>query len=73
MEVDASLIDLPAINLFLDTSNGDQPVHDDISLLTYAADSINSLVVIGWVPIWVQDHDTISTSEVKSKATDLSG
>ena len=72
LEIDPPLEDLPPVDLLLDTTNGHQPVNNDISFLTDPAHSIDGLVVVGWIPIGVQYHNAVRPSEVEPEASHFS-
>ena len=45
------LIDLPSIDLLFKSTNGNKTIDNDVLFLANSVASIDSLVVIGWVPI----------------------
>ena len=60
-EVHSFLVDLSSVNFLFDCAHRDQTVNNDILFLTYSKDSVDGLIVIGWIPIGVQDDGPIST------------
>lgn len=51
------LVDLAMVHLLLDGATCDQPVDDDLLLLTDTPSSLPGLHVCGRVPVWVVDQD----------------
>ena len=49
----AFFVYLPPVNFLLNCANCEQSVHDNIALLPNSENSVNGLVVVCWVPIWV--------------------
>lgn len=71
--VHALLVNLPSVDHLFNASNSDKSVNDDISLLPDPVDTVNGLVVICWVPIWVEDDDSISPDQVEAVACNPCG
>ena len=70
-QIHAFLVDLTSVNFLLDRTHGDQPVDYDITLLPYAEDTIHSLIVVGRVPIRVNDHSPICTCQIETETSDF--
>ena len=64
---------LPFVDVLLDWSTGDEPVDDDISFLPNTIDPIYALIVIGWVPVWVDDDGSVGRHKVETHPWDLVG
>ena len=65
------LVDLTTVDLLLDRADRQQPIHDNIALLANTEYTVNSLVVICWVPIRVQYDCTVCTCQVEPKTADF--
>lgn len=60
----ALFVDLTPVNFFFYSTHCKQSVNDNISLLTYSKHSINSLIVICWIPVWVEYDCTVCPCQV---------
>jgi hypothetical protein len=64
-------VHLPAVDDLFDSAAADQSVHNDILLLTDTVAAINCLVVVGRIPVRVEDDGAVSSDQIEAKATDL--
>ena len=69
----AVLEDLPFVDVLLDWPTGDESVNYDISFLPNTIDPINALVVIGWVPVWIDNDGSVCRHKVETYPWDLVG
>ena len=63
------LVDLTTVDLLLDRADRQQPIHDHIALLADTEYTVNSLVVICWIPIRVQYDCTVCTCQVETETS----
>lgn len=62
---------LSPIDLFFDRVGRNQSVNDDVFFLADSVASIDALVVVGWVPVRIQNDGAISSSKSESNARNL--
>lgn len=64
-------VDLSVVDLLLDRSTGDEPVHDNVSFLSDPPCAFTCLEVVAWVPIRFIQDDAICPDEINTETTDL--
>ena len=67
------LVDLSPINPFFDPTDCDKSVHDHVTLLADPVNPVHGLVVSRWVPVWIEDDDSVGPDEVQTTAGYSSG
>ena len=59
-----ALVDLSPVDVLLHTTSRYESVDYDVSFLAYAVDTVYALVVIGRIPVRVEDDSTISSNQI---------
>ena len=72
-EAHSFLVDLASVNFLFDCAHSDEAVNDDIFFLANSERTVDSLIIIGWIPVGVKDDSSISTCQVKSKTSNFGG
>lgn len=65
----AFFVNLSAVNLLLERASSEQAINDDVPLLPNPKNAVYSLVVIGGVPVRIQDNCAVRSGQIKSKAS----
>ena len=70
-QVHAFLVDLAAVDLILDRSHRHQSIHDHVPLLPDSENPIDRLVVVGRVPVGVQNYGALRPRQIEAEASNL--
>ena len=71
LQIHTFLVHLPAVDDLFDSAAADHSVHNDILLLANTVAAINCLVVVGRIPVRVENDCAVSSDQIEAKATDL--
>ena len=71
--VNARFVNLSHVNLLFNSATRNQSINYHIFILTNSINTINALVIIGWVPIRIYYYGSVSTSKIKANSRNLVG
>ena len=69
----ALLVTLALEDLLLDRAGGDEAVYKSVLFLPVAPHPRQRLLVRGWIPVWIKEHQPIGADQIEPTTTGFAG